>query len=112
MTVLSDFQTRFPELADDIESNQHILNVWSTYDASTYQASTQEKILNLIAHLLVVDMAGSGQVAQTQSQTVGRVSASYAVQAAKNDADQFFRATKYGQQYLILLSYGPRAYAV
>ena len=106
MSLLTDFKARFPGIPTaEADLYVPILEpVWPSYYNKAY-ASSQEAVLNLVAHLLVLESgAGSAGVHAASSKSVGSVSESYAVPTptgAGSLAD--FNTTKYGQRFLWLI---------
>ena len=107
MTVSTDFKTRFPEF-DAVTVDQYIPilePVWPSYWGGDY-ACGQEIVLNLLAHLITVEIsAGSDNVKTAQSKSVGSVSISYSQgYAPTSERNAWLKTTKYGARYLWLTS--------
>lgn len=108
MTIQCDFFARFPELNTPTVSSlmPSLLEAWPAYCGFTYDANNKEMILNLIAHLAIVDTStGTGASGAVQIRSVGSVSVSYATPANTSNLKVFFGSTKYGQRYLLLKSF-------
>lgn len=110
MALADDLRQRFPELDDEqIVTYTPILEpVYPAYFVGNYAvAKDREIILNLLAHLLIMETGnptGAG-VRTVVSRTVGSVSESYADNSSKSQQAEFFSSTKYGQRFLLLTSY-------
>ena len=107
MAVSTDFKTRFPEF-DAVTVDQYIQilePVWPSYWGGDY-ARGQEIVLNLLAHLITVEIsAGSENVKTAQSKSVGSVSVSYSQgYAPTSERNAWLKTTKYGARYLWLTS--------
>lgn len=114
MSITDDFTVRFsgefsPEsISDDLPK---ALVSWPAYYGGTYTETVpttvsveNEIILNLIAHLTVVEGKGSNSVSkELSSRGVGPFSSSYNV-AAPDRNKEFFSSTKYGQRYVVMTS--------
>lgn len=99
MTIQADFEARFPT----ITWVEAIASTWTAYACLAYSDSTKEAILNLIAHLLVVDaMPGTGAARTAESKSVGSVSVSYGAATSGSNMASFFNSTRYGQTYWML----------
>lgn len=108
MSLIADFKTRFTEF-DDAVVDQYIPilePVWPCYYGGAYTGCGVEIILNLIAHLLVIETsAGSANVKSIDSKSVGSVSLTYSGgYASTSENDAWFKSTKYGSRYLMLTS--------
>ena len=109
MAVSADFKIRFPEF-DAVTVDQYIPilePVWPSYWGGDYAAPCgQEIVLNLIAHLITVEIsAGSENVKAAQSKSVGSVSISYSQgYAPTSERNAWLKTTKYGARYLMLTS--------
>lgn len=104
MALIDDFKARFPEFATAVVDQYiPILEpVWPCYYNKSYEACNQEAILNLVAHLMVLETtAGNDGPKTVASKSVGSVSVSYAVDPAQNGGSMF-NSTKYGQRFLLL----------
>lgn len=116
MSLTDDFKSRFPEFPTaTVDTYVPVLEtVYPSYYNKTYQSSTQEAILNLIAHLLVLETqaaaGNSGATGPIQSKSVGGVSVSYALPSSSASGHLYnvFGSTKYGQRFMLLIrnSYG------
>ncbi len=108
MALIDDFKARFPEFTDAVvDQYLPILeNVWTCYFNKPYTGCNQEAILNLIAHLLTLEVRTSAAPAQTvASKSVGSVSTSYATSGQSGGAlFDTFSSTKYGQRFLYLIN--------
>lgn len=106
--LATDLTTRFPELdATTVATYLAGINLalpcmyGGVYGVN---ACDNEIILNLAAHLLVLDSAAtSSPVNSIASKSVGSVSVSYSVGDITNNA-LFFNATRYGQRFMMLVS--------
>lgn len=106
MALIDDFKARFPEF-DTATVDQYIPilePIWDCYYGGVYEDCGVEIVLNLLAHMLVIETsAGSGNVKSTQSKSVGSVSVSYSQgYASTSMRDDWLRSTKYGMRYLML----------
>ena len=106
MSLTDDFKARFPEFATaTVDTYLPILEpVWPCYFNRTYEDCTKEAVLNLVAHLLVMETgSGSASIKDVQSKSVGSVSVSYAT-ATQSGGQMYdmFNATKYGQRFMLL----------
>jgi len=114
MAILDDFKARFPGIPTaTADTYVPVLEaVWPQYFGGAYDTGNKEIVLQLLAHLVTVDaLAGAGPMQTEASRSVGSVSVSFqAGAAAKSALTDFFRSTRYGQQYLLLLS--QRGYGV
>lgn len=105
MALIDDFKARFPEFDGTLVDNNlpRLQDVWPYYFNKEYSTLTKEVILNLNAHLLVLDQNGSpSSIQELTSTSVGSVSESYASKSDSSDRNDFFRSTKYGQAFLML----------
>ena len=115
MALIDDFKARFPEFSTAVvDQYLPILEtVWPCYYPQKYAACNKEIILNLVAHLLVVEQSpGSTSVKEQSSRSVGNVSVSFESRANTSNMSDMFGSTKYGQRYLLLTSTRRRAYFV
>lgn len=109
MALIDDFKTRFPDpefTTADVDRLIPILGpVYPHYYGGEYAGAGVEIVLNLLAHLMVDELrSGAGSATSTQSKSVGNVSISYKSSTQKGGADyDFFRTSKYGQRYWILI---------
>ncbi|MBL1319587.1 MAG: DUF4054 domain-containing protein [Mariprofundaceae bacterium] len=107
MSLTTDFKARFPAFATaDVDTYMPIIEpVWSSYYNKDY-AVNKEAALNLIAHLLVLEInAGNASVQNEQSKSVGSVSVSYAQSTRTGALTDFLSSTKYGQRFLLLTAH-------
>jgi len=114
MALVDDFKARFPEFTPaTVDSYWTALEVmWPAYYSANYtsaptnqsEKTINEAIFNLIAHLFIAETdPDSASFQQAQSQSVGSVSESFQQGAQSSGLmTDFFRATKYGQRFLIL----------
>ena len=115
MTLIADFKARFPEFdATLVDANLPRLEaVYKAYFNKEYLAGVQpvsEAILNLLAHLLVVDTSAAASplgstpapLQEATSTSVETVSQSFAGKTDSTDRTDFLRSTKYGQTFLLL----------
>lgn len=125
MALVDDFKARFPELVTQYGEavvNQRIVileNVYTCYFCGDYNDKCdREAILNLLAHMLVVDQsgttsaAGSGMGGAVSSKSVGNVSVSYGATSDQGINRDAFGSTKYGATFLLLISGRRGAYFV
>lgn len=99
MSLQTDFEERFPTItwAAWVES------VWPSYTCLAYNDKNKEAILNLIAHLLVLDsLPGTGSSRTAESKSVGSVSQSYGTASSSSNLATFFNSTRYGQRFWLL----------
>jgi len=115
MVLIDDFKTRFPEF-DTAVVDQYLPifeDVWPCYYGQAYEACNKEIILNLNAHLLVLQQSpGGAPVKEQSSRSVGSVSVSFESRSSASNLSDFFGSTKYGQMFLMLTSTRRRAYFV
>jgi len=107
MALIDDFKTRFPEFtAEQVDAYLPALeSVWSSYYGGTYEDCGVEIVLNLLAHLLVVEVSsGTSSPLASQSKSVGSVSTSYLASAPSTERSAWLMSTKYGMRYLMLTS--------
>lgn len=99
MTIQADFEARFPT----IPWVAGIAESWTAYSCLAYGDGTKEAILNLIAHLLVIESSpGTGSARTAESKSVGSVSVSYGSATSSSNLASFFNSTRYGQRYWLL----------
>lgn len=99
MTIQTDFEARFPS----ITWVEAIASTWTAYTCLAYGDNTKEAILNLIAHLLVLESApGTGASRTAESKSVGSVSVSYGSASNSSNLATFFNSTRYGQRFWLL----------
>jgi len=104
MSLIDDFKARFKEFDTAVvDEYMPILEpLYPCYFGGSYTECNKEKILNLLAHLLVMETTTSqSAIKDVVSQSVGEISVSYA-QLKANELTSFFNTTKYGQRYLLL----------
>ncbi len=115
MALIDDLKARFPEF-DTAVVDQYLPileDVWPCYYGQAYTACNKEIILNLVAHLVVIESAqNASPVKEESSRSVGSVSVSFESRASANNLSDFFGSTKYGQKYLLLTSTRRRAFFV
>jgi hypothetical protein len=115
MALIDDFKARYPEF-DTAVVDQYLPvleDVWPCYYGQAYAACNKEIVLNLVAHLLVIQSAPStAPIKEESSRSVGSVSVSFESRAAGSNLSDFFGSTKYGQMYLMLTSTRRRAFFV
>lgn len=109
MALLDDFKARFREFDEaTVDQLVPVLDgVWPSYYGDEYDADSKEIILNLVAHLLVVETSeGSDPLKGVVSQSVGSVSLSFdqGAQSSGHMSD-FFASTKYGKRFLMLTQF-------
>ena len=98
MDIQSDFEARFP----CIVWVGGVANSWPSYTCLAYEGR-EETILNLIAHLLVIEQQpGTGPARTAESKAVGSVSVSYGAANSGSGLATFFNSTRYGQRYWLL----------
>lgn len=108
MAIIDDFKARFPEFEDEAQIHAILPNlilVYPCYWGGSYESTCgQEIVLNLLAHLFVVQTnPGTGNPKSVQSKSVGNVSTSFeSGYAPGSGRASWFRTTKYGMQYLML----------
>lgn len=116
MSLADDFKARFPEFPEaTADKYLPILEgVWQCYFPKPYKTCNKEIILNLIAHLMVVEQSpGSSSIRSQTSRSVGSVSVSQGAVSKADSLTDMFSFTKYGQRFLFLTqSSGSRAYFV
>ncbi len=111
MSLVDDFKTRFPVFAESVV-DQYIPILEPVYPAyfvggDYNDATDKEAILNLLAHLLVLETSsgsGAGAAGGTvASKSVGNVSISYAQPKNQSANADFFNGTKYGARFLMIV---------
>jgi len=116
MSLADDFKARFPEFPETTADKYlPILDgVWPCYFPQPYSACNKEIILNLVAHLMVVEQSpGNASVRSQTSRSVGSVSVTQSAVSKADSMTDMFGFTKYGQRFLYLTqSRGSRAYFV
>ena len=81
------------------------------YGGDYENATDKEAILNLIAHLVIVDsIPGSAPARLLISKSAGSVSGSYASPVVSSFSDEYFNTTRYGQRFKMITraNYGGR----
>ena len=115
MALIDDFKARFPEISTTIADTWVPIEevVYPTLYGGDYtDATDKEAILNLIAHLIVIDsQAGSAPAKYLTSKSAGSISGSYASPSGNTMTDEFYRTTKYGQRFRMITRprYGGRS---
>ena len=118
MSLLSDFKARFPEFATATVDQyvpilEPVLPAYYGEDYDPTNARNKEIVLNLTAHLIVMEtMPGSASAQMVASKSVGSVSTSYqAATGSGGDLHDAMRGTRYGQRFLLLTvgNYGGQA---
>lgn len=116
MAIIDDFKQRFPNFPEaDVDTYMPVVSeMWSCYWPQPYKACNKEVILNLIAHLIIVEKSpGTSSIRSQSSRSVGDVSVSFSGVAKQDSLTDFFSFSKYGQRFLFLTaSRGARAYFV
>jgi hypothetical protein len=117
MALIDDFKARFPAPAFKdavVDTWLPILtDVWPCYYGGGYTACNKEIVLNLVAHLLVMETRPTASsMRETTSRAVGSVSVTNAATKSTSDLNDFFSASKYGQKFMLLTSTRRRAYFV
>jgi len=111
MALIDDFKARFPEFDTTVVDQRlpFLEAVFCCYFGAVYGVSAcdDEAILQLLAHLMVLDgQTQNGNplpLQQETSKSVGNVSVSYTTGfASTSDRDAFFGLTTYGQMFLML----------
>ncbi|QDP55903.1 MAG: hypothetical protein GOVbin8609_35 [Prokaryotic dsDNA virus sp.] len=117
MTVtVSNIRTRFPEFSDEVEYPDERIElliedsqiIYLGVDENRWGGKYNTAQSYLVAHLLTVsDISQAGDInaraGAINSKSAGGVSVSRAVNSKdRSDSDDFFMATSYGQQYLII----------
>lgn len=113
MALIDDFKARFPEFPASVVDQYFpiIESYWQCYYGYPYEGCYKEAILNLIAHLMVMETTtGSGSIRNVTSQSVGSVSESFESASSTGGLYDLFGTSKYGQRFLFLISrsHGPR----
>jgi hypothetical protein len=103
--MIDDFKARFPEIATATVDQWFpvVEPIWPCYYGRAYSAPCdKEAILNLIAHLIIVQStAGTAAAKSVDSKSVGSVSVSYSGSTQTGGPlYDFFRTTKYGLMFL------------
>lgn len=105
MTIASDFAARFPGF-DTVTRDTYlpiVEPIYQNYYCVDYTDESQEAILNLLAHLMLVESnTGTGPLRVKSSQSAGSVSASFA-EGDTNARALFYSTTRYGQTFWHLI---------
>lgn len=116
MTIANDFKARFPDFDEAVVDTYLpiVAEIWQCYFPQPYTSCNKEIILNLIAHLIVVEKSpGTASIRSQTSRSVGSVSVSQGSVSKVDSLTDMFSFTKYGQRFLFLTqSRGARAYFV
>lgn len=116
MSIEDDFKARFPDFPEAaIDSYfDSVLAVWPCYYTGAYDACNKEIILNLIAHLIIMESnPKASSIRSVSSRSAGSVSTSYGGVSKQTDLTDFFGFSIYGQRFLFLTSRNKqRAYFV
>ena len=102
--LIDDFKTRFPEFGESVVDTRlpNLESVWPCYYGGKYKGCEKEIVLNLLAHLLVVETRSkNATMRKVQSKSAGRASVSYAARSV-DSTEEFFSTTKYGQRFWLL----------
>ena len=114
--LIDDFKARFPDFSETVVDKYFpaVEGVWQCYFPQPYKSCNKEIILNLIAHLIVVEQSpGNSSIRSQTSRSVGSVSVSQSAISKADSLTDMFSFTKYGQRFLYLTSRrGTRAYFV
>jgi len=108
MSLIADFKARFPEFSESVVDQYiPILEpVRSCYFVGSYTNCNREIVLNLLAHLMVIETnAGTGGLKSTNSRSVGSVSESFSSRTTTGGNSDFFTTTKYGQRFMMLTKF-------
>lgn len=110
MSLIDDFKARFPEIAAGVVDEYFPL-IQDTYDCyyggSLDVKCEKEAILNLLAHLLLVESSRKNLSQKSvASRSAGGVSVSYQPASDGRAGGEFFRSTRYGQRFLMLTQHG------
>ena len=113
MSILVDFSSRFATFDQSVvdASLPCLIDNYRCYYNFDYVDCHKEAILQLLAHLLVIDTKTSpNPVKGVNSRSAEGVSVSYAEYNTGGQADSFFTTTRYGQAFLRLtrFRYGAR----
>ena len=110
MALIDDFKARFPQFDPaDVDTLWSSLETsWPCYYGFEYGNNdcTDEAILNLIAHLFVIEQdsaTSNGPSKDISSQSVGNVSVTFSSGSGDSANSQFFNTTIYGQKFLMLI---------
>lgn len=109
MALIDDFKARFPEF-DTATVDQYVPILEGVYvcyfDVKyTDDPCVKEKVLTLIAHLLVGETKSSSAADRSAaSKSADGLSVSYEAltDASSSERQRFFNTTKYGQRFLML----------
>lgn len=116
MALIDDFKARFPEF-DTAVVDQYfpvVEQVYQCYYGGDVNVPCEkEAVLNLIAHLIVLEeRTKQSALRTTSSRAAGSVSLSYESSANGRNTSGFFDTTKYGQRFLVLTQHNIGAYFV
>lgn len=114
--TVTDFRTRFPEFADDVEYSDARIQLFLDDAANFHMGTNENRWCNkynyaqcyLAAHLLTLGTAtesgdSSVKSGPITSKSAGGVSVSRSVVAKdRSDQDDFYMGTSYGQQFLTI----------
>lgn len=106
MALIDDFKDRFLDF-DTAVVDQYFPVVEPVYHCyfggDIDDPCDKEAVLNLIAHLIVLeDRSKASSLRTTSSRSAGSVSVSYEQSANGRSTSGFFDTTKYGQRFLLL----------
>lgn len=107
--IIADFKARFPEFAPNVVDSRlpTMICDYPLYFNRPYEWRNKPIILNLLAHLLVIDQgnkSGGDAGGVVTSKSVGSVSKSFAAKNSKSTLWDFFGGTKYGQAFIQMTS--------
>jgi len=103
VSLTTDFLARFPSFTGDVATLMPIVEpMWASYYNKPY-ASNKEAVLNLVAHLMMVEIGGESLQTE-QSKSVGSVSVSFQTSSRTGSMYDFLNTTRYGQRFLYLTS--------
>lgn len=120
MSILDDFKARFEKDCKlDLEAIEACWNtldpIWKCYYCFEYGQNdcTDEAILNLIAHLWIVESSQStASMKGVSSKSWGGESVTYSPSSDDSDMRTFFNTSVYGQRYLRLIYHNQGGYFV
>lgn len=108
MALIDDFKARFPEF-DVAVVDQYIPilePVRSCYFVGAYTNCNKETVLNLLAHLIVIETnTGTSGLKSVNSKSVSGVSIGYSSRTTTGKNADFFTTTKYGQRFMMLTKF-------
>lgn len=109
MAIIDDFKARFPnfDTAQVDAILPALIATYHCYYGGDYDANDceQEIILQLLAHLFVLDTSTSNSPVRLQSsKSVGPTSVGYEASNPAGQTKSFFGTTRYGQTYLMLIN--------